>query len=241
MNLEEQLRTAFHAADGYEPSPDLFARVQRTLDEDRAHRRRVRRGSLLGAAGVVALVVWFAVTATVTTTPGAPGWALEVATTVVLVTVVLALAPLLRRFGRPYVGEVMGSADGARRFAALLETAMFLLCSGYVLSTAQIGPELSATIDAGALGEAVSRVAGLLLLLGVLHTVTILTLPVIRLVLADTRWREAVGRERRARLAADPWLRRADRISAAFSVVVAAVPVGALVVALLVLITLGLR
>ena len=42
MTLEQVLSATLHSADDYDPSPDLFAKVQRSIDEDRAHRRRFR-------------------------------------------------------------------------------------------------------------------------------------------------------------------------------------------------------
>ncbi|MBI2237588.1 MAG: hypothetical protein HYU54_03565, partial [Actinobacteria bacterium] len=43
MSLEERLREVLRRTDEYEPSPDLFARVRRSIEEDAAHRRRIRR------------------------------------------------------------------------------------------------------------------------------------------------------------------------------------------------------
>ncbi len=55
MTFEQLVGDALHAADTYEPSPDLFARVQRSIDEDAAYRRRARRVALWVAAGVLAV------------------------------------------------------------------------------------------------------------------------------------------------------------------------------------------
>ena len=52
MTVEQRLRDALHRADGYAPSPDLFARVQRSIEEDRAHRRRMGKITIGIGAGV---------------------------------------------------------------------------------------------------------------------------------------------------------------------------------------------
>ena len=79
MSLERLLTETLHEADAYEPSPDLFARVERSLEEDAAHRRRVR----IGVASVIGGLVGAAAFLIATSSPGpfgspaVPAWALE--------------------------------------------------------------------------------------------------------------------------------------------------------------------
>ncbi|MEE8489776.1 MAG: hypothetical protein V3S43_05520, partial [Acidimicrobiia bacterium] len=63
MTVEERLTAAFRAADQYQPSPDLFAKVTRSIEEDASHRRRVRRlvGTLIAAFGLVAIYLFVAI------------------------------------------------------------------------------------------------------------------------------------------------------------------------------------
>lgn len=37
MSLEKRIADALHAADTFQPSPDLFTRLQRSIEEDLAH------------------------------------------------------------------------------------------------------------------------------------------------------------------------------------------------------------
>ena len=66
MTFEQLVGDALRAADDFDPSPDLFAKVQRSIDEDAAHRRRVRRAVAWATASVVAAVVYLLVTVSVT-------------------------------------------------------------------------------------------------------------------------------------------------------------------------------
>jgi hypothetical protein len=63
MTVEERLTDAFRAADQYQPSPDLFAKVTRSIEEDASHRRRVRSMaiSVVAALGFIAAYLFIAV------------------------------------------------------------------------------------------------------------------------------------------------------------------------------------
>ena len=57
MTFEQLVGDAPRCVDDYEPSPDLFAKVQRSIEE-RTHRRRVF-GAVAAAAGLLAIgIVW---------------------------------------------------------------------------------------------------------------------------------------------------------------------------------------
>lgn len=186
MNVDAKLRAALERVDTYAPSPDLFARVTRTLEDDARHRRRVRRAVAAIVAGVAAAAGWFAMTGSL---EGGrfvlPGWSLEVVVTVVMVALVAALGPLLRRVGVAYLAGALGSASSGR-FAALLDLAYYLVCAGYVLLTLTVMPDVVGTpVDPAQLARASRRIGGLALLMGVLHTSTLLVLPIIGLLLRD--------------------------------------------------------
>ena len=107
MTIEEQLTAAFRTADQYQPSPDLFAKVTRSIHEDAAHHRRVRRVAISAAVavGFIALYLLLAVDRI----DGAfvmPFWTLEVLVTGVMIALVLVLGPAIRRFGDAFEGDV---------------------------------------------------------------------------------------------------------------------------------------
>jgi hypothetical protein len=186
MTFEEQLSETLRRADGYAPSPDLFARVQRSIEEDIAHRRRIRRVVATGAAGVAAVSLYLA--ALVDVVDGQlvmAWWSAEVLGTSILVVLILVLGPLIRRFGKTYVGDVFwaGPRTG-KRFLVLLDLAYYLIFMGYVLVTARFDSAIE-------LADVPTRIAGLLLIMGVLHGLTIFSMPVIGLVFSST-WRRKV-------------------------------------------------
>lgn len=196
MSIEDRLVDALATFDRVQPAPDLFARVQRSLEAERAHRARVTRWCAVGATaalGIVAVVAGLARTEAsgVVTVPLAPMQALEVA---LLGSVVAALAPLIRRPGAILVGAVFRAEPAtAPVFLRLLDTAYHLVVAGYVLVGVRL-PDVAATAPlADALQDLATRVAGLLLLVGVLHSATIAALPLLGLLHAS-----AVRRHRRA-------------------------------------------
>lgn len=199
MTTEERLRAALLAADRYRPSPDLWARVAGSIEEDRRHRRRVAR--VLGViAGVLLAVVVAGVAARVATRDGvAVDWrVLEGLEVVVLVTLIAGLGPALRRFGRTFVADVFrASPSTGRNFLLLLDIAFYLVAAGYVLVTVQLGQTGASDPDALAsqLGGAAQRIGGVLLVMGVLHVATLIALPMLGPVFTSG-WYRGDGRER---------------------------------------------
>lgn len=193
MSVEQLLRDTLHEADRYAPSPDLFKRVQRSIEEDRAHRRRVRLAVALLVGGLVIVVVYLGVTAEVVDGRLSwPWWALETLTNAVLLVLIAVLGPLIRRFGRIYAAAIFRAhPPTARRFLALLDIAFYLVFLAFVLIEARIAPDPAWLRPDGLHVQTqhlAGRVGGMLLLMGVLHSLTIVALPVLGVVFADG-WR----------------------------------------------------
>lgn len=183
MKLEERLHAALTATtEQVHESPDLFARVVSSIEEDEHRRRwRWRWGRRLGA-GVVALG------AAATAASYRQGrfemdwWILEIVTTIVLVALVLLLGPFIKRFGRGYAADVFRSNPGTgKSFIVLTDFAYYLVFTAYVLFTVQVSrPRTwSATVGAQQIRDELVKVGGMLLLMGLLHGVNLLILPVI--------------------------------------------------------------
>jgi len=216
MTIEERLTDALHGADEYVPSPDLFAKVQRSIEEGAAHDRRVRRALTWAGIGLAVAVVWVAAFIDITDgTATMPWWTVEVLTAAILVTLVVELGPLIRRFGADVTLEVFRSnrATGDR-FLALLDIAYYLIFSAFVLMTtnfsaqAEWGDRLAAQAELE-----LGRIGGLLLVMGVLHALTIAVLPVMRLIFASN-WRRAARSELgKAAPAPHPQAEKADRVA----------------------------
>jgi hypothetical protein len=201
VSVEDLLRDTLHGADRYAPSPDLFERVQRSIEEDGAHRRRIRLAAAAVVTGGALVAVYLSALAErVDGRVTWPWWSLELLTTTLLVILVLVLGPLIRRFGRIYAAAVFAAhPPTARRFLTLLDIAYYLVFCAYLLIETRIEPELAWLRPDGLAQHAThltERVAGMLLLMGLLHSITIVTLPVIGVVFADS-WRRRPHHPRR--------------------------------------------
>jgi type III secretory pathway component EscS len=181
--LEEQLRQALAAGTaGVDESADLFARVQLSIDEDRRLQARRRR-----TAGVVACLVGALVAAVAAVTDFNEGelrmdwWILELISTAVLVGVALWLGPLIKRYGKSYAADVFrANPRTGKSFIVLTDFAYYLIFFAYILFTLSFEPKGSwaDTVNAGQLQHETARLGGILLILGVLHGVNLLALPI---------------------------------------------------------------
>jgi hypothetical protein len=109
-------------------------------------------------------------------------WVLEVLVAVVLVTTVVVLGPLIKRFGRTYAGDVFrGSPRTGKSYLILMDIAYYLIFGAYVLLTLRFEPAdgWGETVSAAQLQAATVRLGGMLLLMGVLHGANVLSLPVV--------------------------------------------------------------
>lgn len=181
--LEQQLRQALAAgAAGLDESPDLFARVRLSIDEDRRLQARRRR-----TAGVVASLVGALVALVAAVTDFREGellmdwWILELMSTAVLVGVALWLGPLIKRYGKSYAADVFrANPRTGKSFIVLTDFAYYLIFFAYILFTLSFEPKGSwaETVNAGQLQHETARLGGILLILGVLHGVNLLALPI---------------------------------------------------------------
>ena len=193
MSVEQLLRQALHRVDDYHPSTDLFDRVRDSIEQDRVHRLRVRRAvAVLTAAGLAIVGYLWVMAEVVDGRLHWPWWSLEALSATVMVTIVVVLGPLIRRFGSIYDPVVFRAhPTTAGRFLALLDIAYYLVFAAYVLLTTTLAPydtwlEPGGGIDH--LEHVAARLGGLLLLMGVLHSLTIAFLPVLGLIFTDG-WR----------------------------------------------------
>lgn len=222
MTVEERLTATFRAADQYQPSPDLFAKVTRSIEEDAAHRRRVRRTTItvLAALGFVAGYLFVAIDR-INGAFEMPFWTLEVLVTGLMVGLVLVLGPTIRRFGTAFESDIFRSNPATgRSFLTLMDVAYYMIFGAYTFMTLQYAPPVDvpgAEDLVGWLGWESQRVAGLLMLMGLLHAVTLVVLPVVGLVFSAN-----MRRARRARLgdAAPPANPRNDQLDRWITIVV---------------------
>ena len=182
--LEERLRAALLVgAAQVEESPDLFARVKGSI-EDEAKRRTWRRqvGAVAGAAvagllGLIAIATDYQEGELLMT-----WWMLELLTTAILVTLVIVLGPFIKRFGRSYAAEVFRSNPSTgKSFLVLMDFAYYLIFGAYILFTPVFEQpnNWTDTVAAVQLQVELAKVGGIFLILGVLHSGNLLMLPII--------------------------------------------------------------
>ena len=245
MSLERRIADALHAADDYQPSVDLFARLHRSIEEDRAHRRRVRIALALVSVGVLLLIGFIVAVADrdpqeVVTIPR---WSVQTVVAAVLITVLIALGPVLRRLGSPLLEEVFHlNPPAGQRFSRLLDIAYYLFFGGLIVSgvgTRGLVERVAISSDEVRLG--IAQIAGFLLQLGIVHTVNLALLPVIGL-LFNSLTRRAARRSAGINAPAEsPAARKSDRLAGAIVMTVAGLAIaGTLALMAMILVSIGL-
>ncbi len=190
--VEELLRrTLIDGTAALEESDDLFARVQLSIEDDRALRRQRRRrlGVIACLVGAIAAVVF-------ATTERDQGewlmdwWVLEIIWFAGMVFLALWLGPFIRRFGKSYAADVFrANPRTGKSFIVLMDVAYYLIFFAYILFTVQFEPssDWSQTVNANQLQATAVRVGGILLIVGVLHGLNVLMLPIIGRILTLNR------------------------------------------------------
>lgn len=201
MTLEKRLSEALHSADRFHASPDLFARVERSVAEDRAHRRRFARNVALAvlAMGLIAAFLGAVAKTNASGRLDLLRGALQVVETFVMITLIVVVGPSIRRFGLNYIADVFHASPGTGvRVLKLLDTAYYLVFSGLLLTSATFTRlELRVSLADG-LEHSFDRIGRLTLVMGLLHALTLALLPIVGFVFSSIVWRA-----RRAELGAE--------------------------------------
>ena len=116
-------------------------------------------------------------------------WAIELITNIVLVAIVVILGPLIKRFGRAYAGDVFrANPRTGKSYLVLMDVAYYLIFTAYILFTISFEPDSSwVNSTAAQLQDEVVRLAGMLLIMGLLHGLNVLSLPLIGRLLGMSR------------------------------------------------------
>ena len=186
--LEDRLRDALNAEGARRtPSPDLFARVVEGIDEDRARRRHARRvaGAWLGTVIVLLSVL-------ITFTPRnerglhMPWWILEVGTNLALLGIALWLGPFIKRFGRAYAADVFHDNPlTGKSYIVLTDIVYYLIFAAYILFSLHVAPQqdwgnaISGKVTAQQVTFELGRLGGILLIIGILHGLNIVLMPLL--------------------------------------------------------------
>jgi hypothetical protein len=126
-------------------------------------------------------------------------WVLELILTAVLIAIVLVLGPFIKRFGRSYAADVFrANPRTGKSYMVLMDIAYYLIFTAYILFASTFEPwdDWSETVTAAQLEDVLIRLGGMLLLMGVLHGLNVLSLPIIGRLLGLGRDLAAVGTPR---------------------------------------------
>jgi len=183
-DLESRLHEALgDVGDHSQPSPDLFARVVGSIADDRARRRHYRRIALSWAVGV-AVVVALTISLTPRDEEGLhmPWWILEIATDVVLVAVAVWLGPFIKRFGRAYAADVFHDNPlTGKSYIVLTDIVYYLIFTAYILFTIRVDAPVyyQGEVHPDLVKVELVRIGGILLIIGVLHGLNLVIMPVL--------------------------------------------------------------
>lgn len=109
-------------------------------------------------------------------------WILELIVVAVLIVIVTVLGPLIKRFGKGYAADVFrANPRTGKSYLVLMDIAYYLIFGAFVLFTIQFDRDTGWTETASGpqLEASVVRIGGMLLIMGLLHGLNVLSLPVI--------------------------------------------------------------
>lgn len=181
--IEERLIEAFSdARHTVEPNRDLFARVNRSI-ADAAARRRWRIRLALGLTTFVVLLAALALALSDVNNGRITmeWWTIELITNIVLVAIAIGLGPFIKRFGRAYAADVFrANPRTGKSYLVLTDVAYYLIFTSFILFTVTFVAPVEWEQSTGEqLKDEVARVGGILLIMGILHALNVVALPVI--------------------------------------------------------------
>ena len=191
LSLERRLIEAFaDVKASVVEHPDLFARVERSIEEARDRRRfRLRLAVVVAGFVLATAVLALALSDRQGGSITMPWWAIELITNIVLVAIAVALGPFIKRFGRAYAADVFRSnPHTGKSYLVLTDVAYYLIFTAFILFTITFVEPFDWKVSTGnQLKDEVARVGGILLIMGVLHTANVIALPVIGSLLTNSR------------------------------------------------------
>jgi len=200
--IERELTETFRAATARTvESDDLYERVARAIAA-RDERRRRNLHITVGAVAVLSAIGALVLSALQEGSLHMPWYILELITNLVLLGTAVALGPLIKRFGKSYAGDVFrANPRTGKSFLALTDVAYYLIFLSFIMFTMSFERHSDWTYHVGAeqIKVEVSRLGGILLIIGLLHAANIVFLPVIgRLLTMNRQLDDAMGGSRTA-------------------------------------------
>jgi hypothetical protein len=184
MTLEKRLHDALFASAAHvTPAPDLFERVVQSVEADRRRHTRFLRGWTV--AGLLVAALTALVLGLGDYQEGRflmDWWVLELITLAVLLGLAFWLGPFIKRFGRSYAADVFRSNPRTgKSFIVLIDIVYYLIFTAYIFFTVRFEPDpgWGALVGAEQLQFEVAKIGGILLIIGLLHGMNLLLLPVL--------------------------------------------------------------
>ncbi|MEQ1873395.1 MAG: hypothetical protein ABL953_06675 [Ilumatobacteraceae bacterium] len=190
--IEDRLTEAFaEARTSVFENPDLFARVTDSVSDARA-RRRFRLVLLAWILVFVLANVSLALALSDFDNRrfNMQWWVIELITNIVLVAIAIGLGPFIKRFGRSYAADVFrANPRTGKSYLVLTDVAYYLIFTAFIMFTMSFVESTRWRLSTGTqLKDEVSRVGGMLLIMGILHGLNVVALPIIgRLLSGDDR------------------------------------------------------
>lgn len=190
--VEQRLRDALVGeADVLDESDDLFARVALSIEDDaRLRRQRRRRLAVVGCLVGVIVAILIGTTERTNGELVMDWWILELLWFAGMVFLALWLGPFIRRFGKSYAADVFrANPRTGKSFIVLMDVAYYLIFFAFILFTVKFEPDpgWAQTVNADQLQAVTVRLGGILLIVGLLHGLNVLMLPLIGRVLTLNR------------------------------------------------------
>ncbi|MBI4932642.1 MAG: hypothetical protein HY828_02115 [Actinobacteria bacterium] len=196
---EQRVVAAFAAArSNVRENPDLFERVQLSMAEARERRRfRLRLAGALGTFILANAALALALSDFDNGRFTMHWWVIELITNIVLIALAIGLGPFIKRFGRSYAADVFrANPRTGKSYLVLTDVAYYLIFTSFVLFTVTfVAPPEWLDSTGAQLKHEVARVGGILLIMGVLHALNVVALPVIGGLLATNRRRDVAQDE----------------------------------------------
>ena len=109
-------------------------------------------------------------------------WVLELIVSSLLVAILFILGPLIKRFGKSYAADIFrANPRTGKSYLVLMDVAYYLIFTAFILFTINFERELAWSQEVGAdqLEGSAIRLGGMLLLMGILHGLNVISLPII--------------------------------------------------------------
>jgi len=109
-------------------------------------------------------------------------WILEVIFVAAMIVVLGVLGPLIKRYGKAYAADVFqANPRTGKSYLVLMDFAYYMIFGAYILFVIKWEPDTGwdDTVNADQVQASVARLGGMVLLMGLLHGLNVLSLPII--------------------------------------------------------------